>query len=188
VGNDALRPAVFLDRDGVLNRAFPDGRSTRPPRALDELELLPGVAEAVRRLQAAGLALVGVSNQPDLARGLTSAAVVAELNAALQERLPGLLDILVCPHDDADGCACRKPRPGLLLEGARRFGLDLRRSALVGDRWSDVAAGQAAGCRTVLIEGPWSGRERCAPDLVARDLGEAAELLLVRLDGGQGRP
>lgn len=180
MGNDPLRPAVFLDRDGVLNRAYPDGRSTRPPRSLEELEVLPGVAAALQRLQAAGYALVGVSNQPDLARGLASAALVAELNAALRARLPELLDILVCPHDDADGCDCRKPKPGLLHEAARLFGLDLRRSALVGDRWSDIVAGQAAGCRTVLIDGPWSGRGRCAPDLVARDLGHAAQLLLGR--------
>lgn len=178
MGEHALRPAVFLDRDGVLNRAYPDGRSTRPPRSLDELEILPGVAEALQRLQTAGYALVGVSNQPDLARGLASAAAVAELNAALLARLPGLVDILVCPHDDADGCACRKPKPGLLLAAARRFGLDLSRSVLVGDRWSDVEAGRAAGCRTVLIAGPFSGRERCQPDLVARDLAQAAELLL----------
>lgn len=178
MGEHTLRPAVFLDRDGVLNRAYPDGRSTRPPRSLDELQVLPGVPEALQRLQAAGYALVGVSNQPDLARGLTSATLVGELNAALLARLPGLVDILVCPHDDADACACRKPRPGLLLEAARRFGLDLSRSALVGDRWSDVEAGRAAGCRTVLIAGPFSGRERCQPDLVARDLAQAAELLL----------
>lgn len=178
MGEHALRRAVFLDRDGVLNRALPEGRSTRPPRSLDELEVLPGVPEALRRLQAAGFVLVGVSNQPDLARGLTSAARVGELNAALLARLPGLVDILVCPHDDADACACRKPRPGLLLEAARRFGLDLSRSALVGDRWSDVEAGRAAGCRTVLVETPFSGRERCRPDLVARDLAQAAELLL----------
>jgi D-glycero-D-manno-heptose 1,7-bisphosphate phosphatase len=182
----SLRPAVFLDRDGVLNRAFPDGRATRPPRDLLELELLSGVAEAVARLHAAGFALVGASNQPDVPRGLTTRAAVEALNAELRARLPPLLAILTCFHDDADGCACRKPRPGLLLDGAARFGLDLGRSFMVGDRWSDVAAGQAAGCTTLLVDGPFSQAERCRPDWRGDGLPAAADWILAR--AGPARP
>ena len=171
------RAAVLLDRDGVLNRAFSEGDATRPPRSLDEVEILPGVPEALARLAAAGLALVGVSNQPDVPRGHTTRAVVEAINAYLVAQL-GLLAIVTCFHDDADACACRKPQPGLLLDAARRFDLDLARSVMVGDRWSDVAAGQAAGCRTVLIETPYSHAERCTPDARAADLAQTTALVL----------
>lgn len=171
------RPAVLLDRDGVLNRTWPEGASTRPPRALDEFEILPGVEAALARLEAAGYERVGVSNQPDVARGLVARATVEAINARLVARL-GLRAILTCFHDDADACACRKPRPGLLVEAARRFDLDLARSVMVGDRWSDVLAGQAAGCRTILIETPHSHAERCAPTARATDLAAATALIL----------
>jgi D-glycero-D-manno-heptose 1,7-bisphosphate phosphatase len=173
-----LRPAVFLDRDGVLNRVFVRDGVTHPPAHLGELELLPGVREAVRRLADAGFALVVVTNQPDVARGVQTRTVVEAMHDRLQSELP-LLEVLSCYHDNADGCPCRKPRPGLLLEAARRWGLDLRRSFLVGDRWSDVLAGQAAGCRAaLLVETSYSGRERCRPDHCVADLPAAADWII----------
>src|SRR5439155_6336236 len=141
-----------LVRDGVPH----------PPHDLAEFELLPGVPEALARLAAAGFALVVVTNQPDVARGTQTRARVDELNDRVRATLP-VLDVLTCFHDDADGCACRKPKPGLLLEAARRWHLDPGRSFMVGDRWSDVVGGRAAGCRTVLIETPYSKLERCLP-------------------------
>ena len=171
------RRAVFLDRDGVLNRAFVRDGVTHPPASLAEFELLPGVPEAVRRLVAAGFVLVVVTNQPDVARGTQTRAGVEALNDLVRSALP-VLEVLTCCHDNADGCACRKPKPGLLLEAARRWGLDLGRSFMVGDRWSDVAAGAAAGCRTVLVETPYSGRHRCAPDHVTADLAGAADWII----------
>ncbi len=89
-----------------------------------------------------------------------------------------VLDILACYHDNGDGCACRKPKPGMLLEAAQRWALDLPGSFLVGDRWSDIAAGQDAGCRTVLVHTPYSGRDRCAPDYCVADLPQAAAWIL----------
>jgi D-glycero-D-manno-heptose 1,7-bisphosphate phosphatase len=176
---------VLLDRDGVLNRAYPAGDATRPPRSLAELEILPGVGDALALLAQAGFALVGVSNQPDVARGLATRAAVEAINAQLVARLD-LLAILTCFHDDADACACRKPRPGLLFDAARRFDLDLKRSVMVGDRWSDVDAGRAAGCRAILIETPWSRAERCTPDARAADLAQAAALILRWQAGARG--
>lgn len=172
------RRAVLLDRDGVLNRVFERDGVTHPPATLADLEILPGVPAALARLHAAGFALVGVSNQPDVARGRQTRATVEAINAALITRL-GLLDLLVCYHDSADGCICRKPRPGLLFEAAARFDLDLAHSFMVGDRWSDVLAGQAAGCRAILIDTPWSGSARCQPDAHAADLAMATESILV---------
>ncbi len=168
---------MFLDRDGVINRSYERGGVTHPPATVDELEILPGVVGATRSLDAAGFALVVVTNQPDVARGATTREKVEAINDRLRARLP-LLDVVACYHDSGDGCACRKPKPGMLLDAAARWGLDLGRSFLVGDRWSDVAAGQAAGCRAALVVTPFSGRERCEPDRCVSDLAEAAEWIL----------
>jgi D-glycero-D-manno-heptose 1,7-bisphosphate phosphatase len=173
----SIRRAVFLDRDGVLNRFFVYDGVTHPPANLEELEILPGVPAALDRLAAAGFKLVAVTNQPDVARGTQSRAAVEAINAHLVELLP-LAAILACYHDDAAECDCRKPRPGMLREAARRWGIELGRSFMVGDRWSDVVAGQAAGCRTVLIETPFSRAERCRPDHTASDLAAAADWIL----------
>jgi D-glycero-D-manno-heptose 1,7-bisphosphate phosphatase len=176
--SNPLSPAVFLDRDGIINRTVVRDGVTHPPACLDEFELLPGVPEALRSLADAGFKLVVVTNQPDVARGSQKRETVEEMNDLIRRTLP-VLDVLACYHDNADNCACRKPKPGMLLEAARRFGLDPARSYLVGDRWSDVAAGQAAGCRaSVLVATPYSGAERCKPDHVAADLGEAAAWIL----------
>ncbi len=174
---EPLRPAVFLDRDGVLNRAFVRDGVPCPPATLEEFELLPGVVEAARRLADAGFALVVVTNQPDVARGTQTREAVERMNDVIRAALP-VLGVLTCYHDRGDGCECRKPRPGMLLEAARRWGLDLARSFIVGDRWSDVVAGQVAGCRAVLVETPHSGRERCRPDHCAAGLPAAADWAL----------
>jgi D-glycero-D-manno-heptose 1,7-bisphosphate phosphatase len=167
-----LEPAVFLDRDGVINKTFVKDGVSHPPAHLDEFEFLPGVIEAAQHLADAGWPVVVVTNQPDVARGVQTRERVEEMNRHVMMHLP-VLDVLTCYHDSADGCTCRKPRPGLLLEAAQRWSLDLQRSVMVGDRWSDVVAGQAAGCTGVLIVTPHSGRERCRPDHCVHDLAEA---------------
>jgi D-glycero-D-manno-heptose 1,7-bisphosphate phosphatase len=178
--SESLQPAVFLDRDGVLNRVYVREGMPHPPDSVQQFELLPGAADAVRRLHAAGFALVVVTNQPDVARGTQTRAGVEAIHARLREELP-MLDVMTCFHDDDDHCTCRKPKPGMLLEAARRWRLDLEQSFLVGDRWRDVLAGEAAGCRTILVETPYSGRERCRPDYVVRDLAEAAAWIMTQL-------
>ncbi|WP_330591319.1 HAD family hydrolase [Gemmata obscuriglobus] len=168
---------VFLDRDGVLNRAFPEGGTTRPPMTLDELELLPGVPAALERLRAAGFARVVVTNQPDVARGKQTRAAVEAINAKMCAELP-LTDLFACYHDTADRCDCRKPKPGMLLAAAAKWDLDLPAAFLIGDRWSDVAAAAAAGCRGVLIDTPFSSPERCSPDHTAADITAAVDWVL----------
>jgi D-glycero-D-manno-heptose 1,7-bisphosphate phosphatase len=174
---DPIGPAVFLDRDGVLNRSILRGNVTHPPSTLEEFEFLPGVHQATRRLATAGFALVVVTNQPDVARGIQTRAQVEQMNALIRESLP-VLDVLTCYHDSGDNCDCRKPRPGMLTGAARRWGLDLSRSFMVGDRWSDVAAGQAAGCQALLVLTPQSELERCRPVHCVHDLAEAADWIL----------
>lgn len=169
------RPAVFLDRDGVLNRALVRNGKPYPPDSLEDLELLPGVSDAVARLRRAGFALVVVTNQPDVSRGIQRRERVEAINRALMEWLP-IDEMRVCYHADEDRCSCRKPAPGLLLQPPLH---DLARSFMVGDRWRDVEAGRRAGVRaTVLID--YGYDEACAvePDLRAGSLSEAADWIL----------
>jgi D-glycero-D-manno-heptose 1,7-bisphosphate phosphatase len=171
------RPAVFLDRDGVINRAMIRAGIPRPPASLEELEILPRVSEALSALRARGYVLVVVTNQPDVARGSMSRQLVDAIHARLQDEL-GLDAILVCFHDDADDCDCRKPKPGLLLRAARELGLDLPSSFMVGDRWRDVEAGQRAGCRTFYIDGGYQERSPESYDFRVTCLHAAADVVL----------
>ena len=177
--------AIFLDRDGVLNRSKVVDGVPRPPASADELELLPGVEEACRRLAGAGLMLIVVTNQPDIARGTQSEAEVGEINRRLAQQLP-LDEIRVCPHDDGDRCGCRKPAPGMLLDAAREHGIVLEHSVMVGDRWRDVEAGRNAGCLTVFIGTGYPERPPEEPDLKVRQLDEAVPWILERT--AEGRP
>jgi len=184
------RAAVFLDRDGVLNKAFVTEAGTpSPPRSIDELEILPGVIESCDRLRELGYLLVVVTNQPDIARGTLDASVVDEINLRLQAELT-LDSVWTCPHDDSDGCACRKPRPGLLLEAAQHHGIDLERSFMVGDRWRDVEAGRGAGCKTLWVVDPtYKDPPAVGADVRVRDLRDATHWIESRFSsvGGSGK-
>jgi len=173
------RRAVFLDRDGVINRAFVRDGKPYPPSGPGELEILSGVPEALDRLKAAGFRLVVVTNQPDVARGVFSREVVEAIHSDLSARLP-IDEIRVCWHDDGNRCLCRKPEPGMLLDAAREARLDLSSSYMVGDRWRDVEAGRAAGCVTILIDYGYAEKQAGPPDKKAGSLVEAAEWILSR--------
>jgi D-glycero-D-manno-heptose 1,7-bisphosphate phosphatase len=171
-------PCVFLDRDGVLIRATLRNGRPHPPENLEQVELDPSAQEACELLRSAGYLLIVVTNQPDVARGTQTRPVVEAIHQYLRERLP-IDDFAVCYHDDANGCDCRKPKPGLILRAAERYGIDLRASVMVGDRWRDVEAGQAAGCRTVWLDYGYAERGPARiPDFVAGTLAEAAEWIL----------
>ena len=171
--------AVFLDRDGVLVASdVVDG----VPRPAAEAVLLPGVVDACGQLAAAGFRLVMVTNQPDIARGKVAAAAVEAVNERLREEL-GLDQVRMCPHDDIDDCACRKPRPGMLLDAAADLGIDLTRSVMVGDRWRDIGAGEAAGVRTVLVghgydESQWVENGFPTADVIVSSLIEAVPAIV----------
>lgn len=176
--NGAARPAVFLDRDGVLNEAVVvDGRP-HPPGSVGDLVVRPDTIEACERLHAAGLLLVVVTNQPDIARGRQTWEAVDAINSELRRRLP-LDDVRVCPHDDKDNCRCRKPAPGLLIDGAAAWNIDLGQSVMVGDRWRDVEAGRRAGCAVVLVQHNYIERtSQTKADLVVAALHEAVPWIL----------
>jgi D-glycero-D-manno-heptose 1,7-bisphosphate phosphatase len=172
------RPAVFFDRDGVLNRAIVRDGKPYPPNALAELELVPDADEFLTALKNKGFLLVVVTNQPDVARGKQTQAAVEEIHRFMAERLP--IDLFrVCYHDDKTDCVCRKPRPGLLTSAAAELGVDLSASYMVGDRWRDVDAGAAAGCRTVWIDCGYLERGPSnPPDAIVLHLSEAVQWIL----------
>ena len=169
--------AVFLDRDGVLNCS--EVRRGKPvaPRRLADYRLLPGVAKAVQSLKRAGFLVIVVTNQPDIGNGLVDASVVQAMHAKLRS-LVAVDDIRVCPHRQDQGCACRKPRPGMLLAAAKDWKIDLKNSFMVGDRDGDIVAGQAAGCYTLLINRHYSELRCAAPDRVARSLPAGVRIIL----------
>jgi D-glycero-D-manno-heptose 1,7-bisphosphate phosphatase len=184
VGVGALK-AVFLDRDGVLNRAIVRDGKPYPPAGLHELEILPDVPAALAMLKDSGFLLLVVTNQPDVARGLQQRAAVESMHAALAEALP-LDDFFVCYHDDRDGCDCRKPKPGLLAQAAAKYGLDPGASYLIGDRWRDIDAGQAAGCVTVWIDRGYAERApAAAPAAKVGSCLEAARWIVSRAHGNE---
>ena len=173
-----FRKAVFLDRDGVLNKAVErDGKSYPPPDAAS-MEIYPEAPEAVAALRKAGYLAICVTNQPDVARGTRSMTGVEAMNQKVLQALR-LDDIRTCPHDDSDACPCRKPRPGMLLAAAETWGVDLAASWMVGDRKSDIAAGRAAGCRTVFIDRRYAeGGPEHPADHTCRSVADAAAFIL----------
>ena len=171
-------PAVFLDRDGVLNEVVI--RHDRPcsPESVDELVIVEDAAVHLAALKRAGYVLICVTNQPDVARGRQTRQRVEAINAVLRTQLP-LDDLRVCWHDAGDACACRKPQPGMLLAAAADHGIDLTRSVMVGDRWIDIDAGRRAGCRAVLVgTGYGEPQGQAQPDAVVASLREASSWIL----------
>jgi D-glycero-D-manno-heptose 1,7-bisphosphate phosphatase len=179
VGEKVMRSAVFLDRDGVINRAVVRDGKPHPPASLRDLEILPRVPEALSAMKAQGYSLVVVTNQPDVARGNSSRDLVYRIHERLKSELD-LDAILTCFHDNLDACECRKPKPGLLLQAALDFDIDLTSSFMVGDRWSDIEAGRRAGCRTLFIDYSYDEEPPGSCDFRARSLIEASTIILAQ--------
>ena len=187
MGVGALKPAVFLDRDGVLNEAVVRDGKPYPPPSAGEVRIVSDASVALARLKSLELPLIVVTNQPDVARGTQTAEAVAAIHERLRRELP-IDEFLTCFHDDRDRCECRKPKPGLILEGARRYGADLARSFLIGDRWRDIEAGKAAGCRTIWIDRGYRERKPEAPDVRVQSLSGAAEWIAEEMHAGDTIP
>lgn len=173
------RRAVFIDRDGVINNALIKDGNPHPPIHWTELEIMPGVHEALELLREAGFVLIVVTNQPDVARGIQTREMVQKINSILIEKLP-IDDIRVCYHDDFEGCECRKPAPGLIVGAARDHQVDLALSYMVGDRWKDIEAGKQAKCQTVFIDHHYAETRDVDPTVRVGTLMEAAEWILKR--------
>lgn len=172
-----MKRAVFLDRDGVLNKAYVRNGKPYSPDTIDEMVIPSDAAPALERLRQSGFRLLVATNQPDIARGRLTRAQVDAMNGYLTSKLP-LDGIEMCTHDDADQCDCRKPKPGLLLHAAAREEIDLSQSFMVGDRYRDIEAGHSAGCRTILVGDGYGEKFLAQPDAVVANLGEAADWIL----------
>jgi D-glycero-D-manno-heptose 1,7-bisphosphate phosphatase len=165
--------AVFLDRDGVLNQVILKNGKPYPPANLEELVIPEEVLPALQILKSLHYLLIVVTNQPDVARGTISLSIVQNINTKLLKLLP-LDDVRVCYHDDSDGCTCRKPAAGLLLQAALDHDIDLEKSFMIGDRWKDVEAGQRAACKTVWLDNQYEENEpKRAPDYTTNSLMQA---------------
>ncbi len=144
--------AVFLDRDGVINEVvFHGSEKPSSPWKYEEFKLIQGIEKPLDELSSMGFYLFIVSNQPDISRGYIEAGTTEKINEIICKRLP-IRDIVTCPHDDHHDCACRKPKPGMLIDLSGKWNIDMKKSFLIGDNWKDMDAGKAAGCTTVLID------------------------------------
>jgi len=177
VTSQALRRAIFLDRDGVINRSLVIDGKAYAPRRPEDFRLLPGSRAAMHDLAAAGFVLFVVTNQPDIGNGLVEASVVEAMNERLRRETP-VTAVYCCPHSQKAGCECRKPSPGMLLAAAREYGIDLATSYMVGDRPSDIECGRRAHCRTIYIDRGYREKLEGRADLKARSLSHAARLIL----------
>jgi D-glycero-D-manno-heptose 1,7-bisphosphate phosphatase len=170
--------AIFLDRDGVLNAAIVKNGKPYPPQTIDELIIPPDVPVALSLLRESGFLLIGATNQPDVARGTTQKTLVEMMNSQLMAKLP-LDEIRVCFHDDSDGCACRKPLPGMLMAAAEEHQIDLKASFMIGDRWKDIEAGKQAKCKTIWLKNDYDEKSaEHVADYVAASLIDAAEWII----------
>jgi len=169
------RRAVFLDRDGVLVRAAPLKDYPQGPLTLEDFSIFPEIADPVRRMRDAGFLIVLATNQPAIARGQMNWDTLNEMHRILESAIP-LDDIEICPHRDADQCACRKPKPGMLLAAADKLGIDLPASYFIGDTARDVGAALAAGVTPILIDWPYNRDLRVQHRV--KDVAEAADLIV----------
>jgi D-glycero-D-manno-heptose 1,7-bisphosphate phosphatase len=170
--------AVFLDRDGVINANLERDGKPVAPTTLDDFRIFPDAPQAVRRLKDAGFLLIVVTNQPDVRTGLTSKATMETMHERIRAAMP-IDDFEICFHVNADNCACRKPKPGLLLQATAKHNIDLSKSIMIGDRWRDILAGQAAGCaQTIRIDHGLVEEQQSTPDAVVKSLSDATDLIL----------
>ena len=170
-----MKAAIFFDRDGVLNKPLVDGPPPQFPRRFEDFHLYEGLAADLQRLKNAGYLLIVITNQPELARGLLNPTELQKMHDYLLTELP-LDDLCMCPHDDHHLCSCRKPKPGMLLEAAKKWNLDLKKSVMIGDTWKDMEAGKGAGCTTCLLERIYN--QRVEADIKAATMSAAIDKIL----------
>lgn len=186
---------IFLDRDGVINADSPDYITSR-----DAFHPLPGSLAAIARLTRCGCRVIVITNQSAINRGMLPlselTAIHTRLRQGVQARGGRITDIYFCPHRPDEGCDCRKPKPGMIIQASRQHGIDLSRSIMVGDSAKDILAGKAAGCARTLLVKTGNGLQAMAsltengtpPDHVTADLAAAVEWILGPITGTSPHP
>ena len=178
---EVMQRAVFLDRDGVLNRVVVRNGKPHPPASVSEFELYEDAADGCARLKAARFLLVVITNQPDVGRGIQSREAIEAMHLKLQSALPQLDRVEICYHGGerhGQTCDCRKPRTGLILKAADELNINLTDSYVIGDRWRDVDCARAAGCRAIFIQRGYKETLRKAPDVTVANFNDAVNAVL----------
>jgi D-glycero-D-manno-heptose 1,7-bisphosphate phosphatase len=171
-----MKRAAFLDRDGVINRSILINGHPKPPKTTKEVEIIEGVPEAIAILKSNDIVPVIITNQPDVARGITSQGQIKEINSYIGA-MANIDYFYTCFHDDLDLCICRKPKPGLIYQSANELNLDIANSFVVGDRWRDISAGQEAGCQTFFINYLYPEKQPEMPFTAVSSLLEAVRIM-----------
>lgn len=171
-----INRAIFYDRDGVLNKVIMRKKKPSSPWSLKDFKLLPHVEKYLKTLREMGFLNIVFTNQPDVKRGYLKIEDLEKMHQIIAERLP-VDEITFCPHDDEDNCQCRKPKPGLILEMAKKWQLNLKNSFVIGDNWKDILAGKSAGCKTILIRRSYNKDLKENHDFEVKNLKEAIEII-----------
>jgi len=171
-----MKRAVFIERDGILNEVRVGPKHQIAPLTLEEFKVNRAAEPVLRKLKAAGFVLIVTTNQPGLSRGYQSRRELDRMHDLLRRTFP-LDDIMVCPHDETDHCPCRKPRPGLLIEAAFKWHLNLDHSFVISDKWQDSEAARTAGCTSLLLKSPWVGQAH--HDFILSSLDAIADKILL---------
>jgi D-glycero-D-manno-heptose 1,7-bisphosphate phosphatase len=170
-----MNKAIFLDRDGIINKAIIKDDKAYSPRRFSEFEFNTRIAEQVEKIKSAGYFVIVVTNQPDITRGKMDIAELNKMTETIHSKL--LVDeILICRHDDSDNCICRKPKPGMLFDAAKRYNIDLTASFLIGDGWRDMEAAKNAGCKGILIDAYYNNGVDCFKRV--KDMNKAIDVIL----------
>jgi D-glycero-D-manno-heptose 1,7-bisphosphate phosphatase len=171
------KPALFLDRDGVIIKSYTINGKPFPPRSLDKVLLLDDVVQSVNMVKNFGFEIVVITNQPDIATGKTTIEFLNQVHEIIKDDT-GINKFYICPHTDKDYCNCRKPKPGLFIQAAKELDLDLSKSFMVGDRWSDITAGQQAGCKNFFIDRGYAEKKPESPYIRVFSLLQAINFIL----------
>lgn len=176
-----MKSAIFLERDGVLNLARVCNQHQVQPVTFKEFRVNQAAKAALEHLKAAGFLLIATTNQPGISRGTISRREVDAMHEKLRKAFP-LDDILMCPHDENDGCSCRKPEPGLFTEAAFKWHIEVENSYVISDKWQDARVARSLGCTSMLLQSPWIGHGH--HDFILPDLDTIAGKIL-RLQGSK---
>ncbi len=171
--------AVFLDRDGVINRPVVRDGLPYPPADVEEFDIYDDVPAGCARLKEAGYLLVVATNQPDVGRGTQAQGQVEAMHSVMTAALPiDRVEVCYHPGGHLSSCECRKPAPGMLLQAAEALSIRLSESFMVGDRWRDIDCGHTAGCRTIFVDRGYAEELRQAPDFTVGSFAEAVDIIL----------
>ena len=170
-----MKPAVILERDGILNLVQTQRNQPVSPLTLDTFAINEQAVEPIKELKAAGFLIIVTTNQPGLSRGVQSRRELDLMHSILRRKFP-IDDLFLCPHDEMDRCPCRKPKPGLIKEAIWKWQLDMDRSFVISDKWQDAQAAHVVGCTSILLRSPWNGTGHY--DFVLPDVPAIAQKIL----------